>query len=382
MENFVMYNPVKLHFGEGVTDEIGKITAQYGKRVLLVMGKGSVKASGTYDQVFSRLKNAGLEIHEYSGIKSNPIIEDVDNAAALGKSKKVDVIVALGGGSVIDSAKIISMAMKYNGPAWDIVTDQHKPTNATPLIAVLTLAATGTEMNPVAVIQDTCKHQKIGYGNKLAYPKHSFLDPTFTFSVPRNYTAYGIVDLIAHSLELWFGEGDASLSDRFIASIVKEAMKYGPDLINDLENYDLRARIMYAATCALNGMTGYGKKSGDWGVHLVGHCLSVLYDVPHGASLSIVYPAWLKLMKERVPSRVQELGTAIFEANTINDTIYKLEYFFKIMESPLRLKEIGIDISDAHTREKIKKAMVINKVTGQAHKLTESDYDKLIDLMA
>lgn len=382
MENFVMYNPVKLHFGEGVTDKIGEVTARYGKRVLLVMGKGSAKASGAYEQVLTRLQGADLEIIEFSGIKSNPIIEDVDKAAALGKEKNIDVIVALGGGSVIDSAKTLSLAMKYDGPAWDIVTGQHKPTDALPLVAVLTLAATGTEMNPVAVVQNNCQQKKIGFGNPLMFPKHSFLDPSFTFSVPKDYTAYGVVDLIAHSLEAWFGEGDASLSDRFIISIIKEAMKYGPDLLENLEDYDLRARIMYAATCALNGMTSHGKKSGDWGVHGIGHCLSVVYDVPHGASLSIAYPAWLKLQKDRIPKRIQELGTALFETNTTSDTIYKLEYLFKVLGSPVRLKDMDIDIDDEKTYERLKKAMVINKVNGVVHQLDEQDYDTLLELMS
>jgi alcohol dehydrogenase YqhD (iron-dependent ADH family) len=381
MENFVIYNPVKLHFGEGVTNKIGKITAEYGKKVLLVTGRGSVKASGAWDDVMDPLKEAGLEVIEFNGIKSNPIIEDVDKAASLAKEKKVDVIVALGGGSVIDSAKIIALAAKYDGAAWDIMEEKHKPTEALPLIAVLTLAATGTEMNPYAVVQNNCKQVKKGYGNKLIYPKHSFLDPSFTLTVSRDYTAYGVVDLIAHSLEAWFGEGDASLTDRFTAAIIREAMKYGPDLLDDLKNYDLRARIMFAATCALNGMTVFGKKYQDWGVHAIGHCLSVVYDVPHGASLSIAYPAWLKLQKDRIPKRIQELGTAIFETNSVDDIIYKTEYLFKGLGSPVSLKEAGIDISDTQEREKLKRVMVKNKVNGLVHKLDEKDYDKLLELM-
>ncbi len=382
MENFVWYNPVKLHFGDGVTDKIGKVTAEFGNRVLLVTGKGSAKASGAYEQVVTRLQNEGLTITEYSGIKSNPIVEDVDKAAALGKEKKIDVIVALGGGSVIDSAKTISVAMKYDGPAWDIVTGVHKPKDSTPLIAVLTLAATGTEMNPVAVVQNNCKQQKIGFGNSHMYPRHSFLDPSYTFSVPKNYTAYGVVDLIAHSLEAWFGEGDATLSDRFIIAIIKEAMKNGPDLLEDLENYDLRAKIMYAATCALNGLTSYGKKSGDWGVHGIGHSLSVVYDVPHGASLSIAYPAWMKLQKDRIPERIQDLGKALFEISEVDDIIYKLEYIFKALGSPVRLKDIDIKINEGNTRERLKNAMVVSKVDGVVHKLTHQDYETLLDLMA
>ncbi len=381
MENFAIYNPVKLHFGKGVTNKIGEITAEYGKKVLLVTGQGSAKASGAWDDVMDPLKEAGLELIEFSGIKSNPIIEDVDKAAALAKEKKVDVIVALGGGSVIDSAKIIALAARYDGAAWDIMEEKYKPTEALPLIAVLTLAATGTEMNPYAVVQNNCKQVKKGYGNKLIYPRHSFLDPSFTLTVSRDYTAYGVVDLIAHSLEAWFGQGDASLTDRFTAAIIREAMKYGPELLDDPKNYDLRARIMFAATCALNGMTVFGKKYQDWGVHAIGHCLSVVYDVPHGASLSIAYPAWLKLQKDRIPKRIQELGTAIFETNSVDDIIYKTEYLFKGLGSPVSLKEAGIDISDTQEREKLKKVMVKNKVNGLVHNLDEKDYDKLLELM-
>ncbi len=376
-----MFNPVKLHFGKGVTDQLGEVTQEFGKKVLLVIGKGSVKKSGAYDQVVTSLNTAGCDILEYSGIKSNPLIDNVDEAANMAKEHKIDVIVALGGGSVIDSAKVISLAMKYDGRAWDIVTGKHKPVDAVPLIAVLTLAATGTEMNPVAVVQSTCEQKKIGYGNPLMYPKHSFLDPTFTQTVPLNYTAYGVVDLIAHSLEAWFDKSDASLSDRFIISIIKEAMKYGPLLLDDLENYDLRARIMYAATCALNGMTMYGKKSGDWGVHLIGHSLSVIYDVPHGASLSIAYPAWLKLQKDRIPDRIKQLGAALFEAGTVEDTIFKMEYLFKSLQSPLTMKEAGYDIASENDKEKLKSVMFKNKVNGLNYPLTEKDYDTLIKLM-
>ncbi len=376
-----MFNPVKLHFGKGVTDQMGEVTHEFGKKVLLVIGKGSVKKSGAYDQVVASLNDAGCEILEYSGIKSNPLIDNVDEAATMAKEHKIDVIVALGGGSVIDSAKIISLAMKYDGRAWDIVTGKYKPVDTVPLIAVLTLAATGTEMNPVAVVQSACEQKKIGYGNPLIYPRHSFLDPTFTQTVPLNYTAYGVVDLIAHSLEVWFGKGDASLSDRFIISIIKEAMKYGPMLLDDLENYDLRARIMYAATCALNGMTVYGKKSGDWGVHLIGHSLSVIYDVPHGASLSIAYPAWLKLQKDRIPDRIKQLGAALFEAGTVEDTIFKMEYLFKSLQAPLTMKEAGYDITAENDKEKIKSVMFKNKVNGLNYPISENDYDTLIKLM-
>jgi len=382
MEKFVMYNPVKLHFGKGVAEKCGEVAAEYGKKVLLVYGKGSTLKNGSYHTVKASLEKKGLQIVEYNGIKSNPLIEDVDQAALLGKEHNVDLVVAVGGGSVIDSAKIIALGIKYNGSSWDFYSGKSSPADAVPLISVLTLAATGTEMNPVAVLQNNTLQRKTGYGHPLMYPKHSFLDPAFTVSVPKNYTAYGIADLTAHALENWFGQGDAPLTDRFIVSIIKEAMLHGPTLLEDLENYDLRANIMFAATCALNGMTGWGRKSGDWGVHDIGHCLSLAYDLPHGASLSIVYPAWLKLQKTRIPQRINDLGTALFGTTDVDDAIFKIEYFFRALECPITLKEVHIDIKEPAVYENLLSVLQKNKVNGQVHKLSEEDYPKLLELMA
>ncbi|NOX48379.1 MAG: iron-containing alcohol dehydrogenase [Chlorobi bacterium] len=378
MENFTMHNPTSLHFGRNVTDDLGKTIAQYGKKILLVYGKGSIKKNGIYDQVMEQLKQIGVEVFEYSGIKPNPITEDVDAAAEIGKKHNVDVVLAVGGGSVIDSAKIIALTIPCEHSAWRIMINLAKPEKAIPLVSVLTLAATGTEMNPFAVLQNVQTHKKIGYGNPLIYPKHSFLDPAFTFSVSREYTAYGIVDLIAHALENYFGKGDASLSDRFVFAIVREAMDYGPALLDDLQDYDLRARIMYAATSALNGLTAYGRVSGDWGVHDLGHILSLLFDSPHGATLSVVYPAWLKLMKDRTPERISELGKAVFNVNGADRTILALEGFFKSLGSPVRMEGLGIP---QNKKKEIIDMMVQNKVNGAHHKIEKEDIETVVGLM-
>lgn len=381
MENFTLYNPVRLHFGKGVANETGDVAKSYGSRALVVYGKGSVMTNGSYDQTTTALRAAGIQIEEYSGIKPNPIIEDVDKAAALGREKGVDMVVAIGGGSVIDSAKIIAVSIPADHSAWEFINGEKRPEKSLPLLAVLTLAATGTEMNPTAVIQNNALQKKVGYRHPLMFPKHSFLDPSFTLSVPANHTAFGIVDLIAHALEAWFGEGESSLSDRFIASIIKEGMEYGSKLMNDLTNYDLRARIMYAATCALNGMTIPGKKYGDWGVHGIGHCLGVLWDLPHGATLSIAYPAWLQLQKERIPERVALLGEALFNTNDTGLTISLLSAFFSHLGSPVSLTEAGLGLSDSD-RSRFLEVMRTNKVDGLVHKLDENDHHTLFDLMA
>ena len=378
MENFIAYNPVTLHFGKNILSTLGTTLKDYGNRVLLVYGKGSVKKSGLYDRIMEDLKMQGFEVSEYGGIKSNPVIEDVDAATVIGRQNKIDVILAVGGGSVIDSSKVISVTIPVQNPGWDFFTGKVKATKAIPLVAVLTLAATGTEMNPFAVVSNHALGQKSAFGSPLTFPKHSFLDPQLTLTVPRDYTAYGIADLIAHCFEAWFGVGETSLTDRFVISIVKEAMEFGPKLLGDLNNYEYRAKIMFAATMALNGMTMYGRTTGDWGVHSAGHCLSLLYDVPHGASLTIVYPAWMRHFRERIPVRIAELGSGLFnETLTAAESIERIETFFKSLGCPTRLSDMNIQ---GNHRQPLFESMVHSKVNGGNVKMKEEDYSGLIEL--
>ena len=379
MENFISYNPVKLHFGKNVCNELGETALLYGKKVLLVYGKGSVVKNGYYDIVKNQLENSGLEVIEYSGIKSNPIIEDVDEAVRKVGEHKINLIVALGGGSVIDSAKIISLCIPEKLNGWDVMKSVVTPKSSIPLIVVLTIAATGSEMNHFAVVQNNETKEKPGYRNELIFPKHSFLDPQFTFSVPPNYTSYGVTDLIAHAFENYFGYGESPLSDRFTSAIIKEALYYGPLVLKEPENYDYRANIMWQATCALNGLTASGRTSGDWGVHSIGHTLSLLYDLPHGASLSIAYPAWLKIFKDRIPKRIKRLAKLIYGTDNISLFIRRLEDFFSSINSPVRLNEAGIG-NDKH--QEIIDVLKKNNAGGFNHKLNEDDYIRIVELMA
>ncbi len=379
MENFIINNPTALHFGRNIIAGLPDVMKNFGKRVLLVYGKNSVKTNGVYDEVMKQLQVSGATVFEYSGIKSNPVIGDVDAAAEIGRKNKVDVIVAVGGGSVIDSAKIIALAIPIPNQAWDLFDYKVKPTTAIPLIAVLTLAATGTEMNAFAVVQNEQTRQKPGYFSPLIFPKHSFLDPAYTLSVPANYTAYGITDLIAHSLEGYFGPGETTLTDKFIFSIIKEAIEYGPLLMDDLQHYSYREKIMFAATCALNGMTAYGKKSGDWGVHGLGHALSMLWDVPHGASLSVMYPAWMKHFKDAIEPSLILLGNNVFGVNTADETIAGFEQFFQQIGSPVRMHEVGLSKTpDDKEIADIIENLIVNKVSGYRYKLSTDDYRQIL----
>lgn len=377
MENFIAYNPTKLHFGKGVMNNLGAAIEEFGKRVLLVYGGGSIKRNGIYDKTIEQLNSIGAEIFEYKGIKPNPLIEDVDAAAELARTNNVDVILAVGGGSVIDSAKIISITIPVNHSGWDFYSGEAKPEKAIPLISVLTLAATGTEMNPFAVIQNKAKKQKLGYGHDLIYNKHSFLDPENTFSVPKDYTAYGIADLISHCLEAYFGAGEATLSDKIVFAIMKDAIEYGEALLNNLEDYDLRANIMYDATMALNKITMYGRTSGDWGVHGIGHVLSMLYDTAHGASLTIVSPAWMKFHKEIIPERIAFLGKNVFDVEGVDESIAAFENYYKKIDCPTRFSDIS---KGEERKEEILSLLNEEKVEGANHKLSDADRAKIVDL--
>ncbi|NQV03686.1 MAG: iron-containing alcohol dehydrogenase [Bacteroidia bacterium] len=378
MENFTSYNPTSIHFGRSVLTNLGPTLSTYGKRILMVYGQASVRQSGLYDRVVALMNKADLTVFEYSGIRPNPVIEDVEAAASVGRENRVDVVLAVGGGSVIDSAKAIALTIPVNHPAWYFFTGKANPDKGLPIITVLTLAATGSEMNSIAVISNKAARFKAPIRSPFVFPKHSFLDPEVTVTVPRNYTAYGVADLMSHAMEAWFGAGNCPMSDKLVLSIIKEAMEAGPPLLNDLQNYDLRARIMYAATLALNGLTLQGKVSGDWCVHGAGHVLSLLYDMPHGASLTIVYPAWMRYFKNQIGPRIAYLGSEMFGEEMDADTaIARIEAFFRSIDCPTRVSDLNIpDISE----EAIVEAMEIAKVNGMYLNIPKSDYPELVKL--
>ncbi len=381
MENFIAYNPVKLYFGKSVVQQLHKETNNIGRRVLLMTGRQSAKKYGYYEQVIKQLKHNNLEIIEFSGIKPNPILIDANKALDIAHKNKIDFILALGGGSVIDTAKLVGIAYANNQKIWDIMKYKSKPTKSIPLICILTLAATGTEMNAAAVLQNHKANEKIGYYNPLMYPKVSFLDPEYTISVPKNQTLNGIVDLIAHSLEAYFGDGNAVLSDRFAVANIKEAFDYTPKLLNNLSNYDLRARMMWNASVAENGTTMHGRKAtGDWGTHALAHNISLLWDTPHGQTLSIIFPAWMKVMKNEIPHRIERLGE-LFTGNksiSADETIKIFEKFFKKIGMPVSMEDIGLDNEN---KKQLLKLWLKNKPTGLNIKLNEEHYNKIINLI-
>jgi alcohol dehydrogenase YqhD (iron-dependent ADH family) len=384
MENFERYNPTKIVFGKDVIDGICNDIAPVGKKALIVIGKGSVKRNGLYARVVSLLNICGLEHQTFEGIKSNPVYQDADAAVQQAKAFGADMIIAIGGGSVIDTAKAVAMGFYVEHSVWDFYLHRIQPIKALPVFAILTLAATGTEMNPFTVLQDNEGGRKWGFGSTLLHPKVSYLDPSFTTSVPADYTAYGVSDLIAHCLEQFFGKGDSPLTDLHTASVIRLAIEYGLKVKDQPEDYDTRANIMWLATNALNGSLTAGKNGGDWACHGFEHSLSVLFDIAHGAGLSIVFPAWLKHLQPNIQDKLAYLAKHVFgkdSGDTSKDAaafIAKLEDFFKQIGTPIRLSEVAILPS---SKQNILDNFKLNNVNGQVYKLTTADHAAILDLM-
>jgi hypothetical protein len=316
MDNFIYRNPTKLLFGKDQIDALPKEVARYGKKVLLVYGGGSVKRNGIYDVVLEKLKAAGAEVHELPGVEPNPRVSTVRKGVEICKREGIEFLLALGGGSTIDCTKAIAVGAKSDADIWEIVTKKVKPQEALPLGTILTLAATGSEMNTSSVITNWETKEKHGWGSVLVYPKFSILDPAYTFTVPKDQTIYGIVDTMSHVFEHYFHRTpNTPMQDRFCESILQTVMETAPKLLQEPENYEYREVIMLASTYALNGMINVGLK-GDWATHNLEHAVSAVHDIPHGGGLAILFPNWMKhVVDEENAPRFKQLAVRVFEVN-------------------------------------------------------------------
>ena len=379
MKNFIVNNPTKLLFGQGVVSKLGSYSKSLGSKAVIIIGKGSVKSNGILNAVTEQLKSVGTEYVLFEGIKSNPIFQDVDACISVAREFQADQIVAIGGGSVVDSAKAVAAGFYNDGSVWDICSGGIKVTQALPILCVLTLAATGTEMNKFSVIQNDETGQKLGWGSDLVYPKVSFLDPEYTFSVPKTYTAYGVTDLIAHTFEQYFEPTSSPLSDHLATDIVKLAFEYGKQVMDNPTDYEARENILWLSTVALNGSLSAGKQGGDWGVHGFEHSLSVLYDIPHGAGLSIIYPAWMKTFFPEIETKLDFMAQRVLgEGKKAQDFIDAYEAFCRSINSPIRLSESDIQ-SDQESV--ILDNLKLNNVRGAFFIQDEAIHRKMLGLM-
>ena len=350
MKNFNFHARTEILFGKGQIEALPKALAPYGKKVLLVYGGGSIKRNGVYDSVIKLLGENNFEVTELSGVEPNPRIETVRKGAKLCRDNQIEVVLAVGGGSTIDCSKVIAGACFYDGDAWDIVLDKEKITKVLPIVTVLTLAATGSEMNKNAVISKMDTNDKIGTSSQEFVPMASICDPTYMYTLPAIQTAAGTADIMSHIFENYFkSEEDTYVQDRFAEGILRACIHYCPTAIEKPDDYSARANLMWASTLALNGLTGAGKGQ-TWSCHPIEHELSAYYDITHGTGLAILTPRWMRyILSDKTVSKFADYGVNVFALNPDEDP-YKIankaidltEEFFKKIGIPMHLSELGI----------------------------------------
>lgn len=349
MNNFFFHNPTKIVFGRGVLDKLGSELKPYGSRILLVYGGGSIKKNGLYNKVIKILLEHDIEIFEFSGVKPNPVVSHVREGIALVKENNIEAILAVGGGSVMDTGKIIAAGAMVDHDVWDFYSGKERVKKALPVVTVPTLPASGSEMMGGAVITNEETKEKLGAGGGALSPKVSLLDPELTFSVPSNHTAYGAADTLSHILDpYFFGTAEnTTVPDSLVETVVKIVLQTAPKVLAKPDDYDGRGDLMWAATIAHNGMLSCGAKPSWYYLHVLEHALSALYNVPHGAGLSVVITGWARYATKHAPTKLAQLGRNVFSlegdgTETALRTVEKFEGWFKSIKCPVKLKELGI----------------------------------------
>jgi alcohol dehydrogenase YqhD (iron-dependent ADH family) len=314
MNNFTFHIPTKIHFGRGQIEHLNEL-AESGERVLLVYGGGSIKRLGIYDATLRHCADAGLKVFELSGVEPNPRIQTVRKGVEMCSEHGIDMVLAVGGGSTIDCAKMVAAGAKYEGDSWDLVIHPELIKDALPIYAVLTLAATGSEMDMFAVISDMDKHEKWGTSSPHIKPRMSILNPEYTFSVSRKQTAAGVADMMSHIFENYFTNVSAvDVQKGFAESLLKCIIKYGPIALNCPENYDARANLMWAGSFAINGLLSNGAEVA-WCVHPMEHELSAFYDITHGEGLAILTVSWMDyVLCEKTSKKFADYGRNVCPA--------------------------------------------------------------------
>lgn len=384
MNNFAYKNPTKLIFGENSIEALTKEVPLYGKKVLLVYGGGSIKRNGLYEQVLAQLADIDAKVYELAGVEPNPRISSVREGVKLCKEHNIDFILAVGGGSVIDCTKTIAAGAKYEGDAWDIVLRKVPVKDALPIGTILTIAATGSEMNGSSVVTNWDTKEKYSWGSPLVYPKFSILDPKNTYTVPLDQTVYGIVDMMSHVFEQYFHKtNNTALQDRMSEAVLQTVIEVAPKLIKDLHNYELRETILYSGTIALNGYLSVGVQS-DWATHNIEHAVSAVHDIPHAGGLAILFPNWMKHTIHEKLERYVQLAIRVWGVDSGGKTdeeialegIDKLREFWSSIGAPTNLSYYEID--DSTLKLIVDKAMAKGEF-GQFKKLTSDDVKAILE---
>jgi len=382
MKNFNFYNPTKIYFGKDETDKIGKLCKEYGNNVLLVYGKTAIKRIGLYDRVINSLKKENINVFELPGIDPNPRIESIREGGKLCKNHKIDLVLAVGGGSVIDASKGIASAALYEGDPWDFYSYKAESNGALPIASILTLSATGSEMNGGSVVTNFATKEKNGWGSQFTNPKFSILDPANTFSVSKHQTACGIVDSLTHVYEYYFSSDQSFLNDRICEGIMKTVIHFGPIALKEPNNFEARSNLMFSSTLALNGLSGFAK-TWDGFNHTTEHLLSAYYDIAHADGLAILAPHWMeKILNEKTLDKFYEFAVNVWGVEESDDKmsvakegINQVYKFYESIKMPLTLREV--DIIDPPLEELAKRATK----NGTIGRYLNLDYKDVLDIL-
>lgn len=380
MEPFMYFNPTKLLFGKGHLKRLPKEIKAFGKKVLLVYGGGSIKRIGLYEEILQLLKEAEIDVVELPGVEPNPRVSTVRKGAEICKEENVDFILAVGGGSVIDCAKAISVGAKADVDVWDIICRKVRATDGIPYGSIVTVAGTGAEMSLISVITNWETNDKRAWVSSFNRAKFTIVDPTYMTSVPKEQTVYGIVDTMSHILEHYFHRAtNTNIQDEFLESVLRNVIDVTPKLLNDLTNYEYRETIAFASTIALSDQLNMGF-IGDWGTHHIDHALSALYDIPHGGGMAILFPNWMRhVLDEENVQRFKRLATRVLHIETEGKTdvmiaqegIDELERIWQSWGAPSKLSDY--DIPEHSLPLIAQKTLETEPNCGYFKRLTEED---------
>jgi alcohol dehydrogenase YqhD (iron-dependent ADH family) len=350
MENFVFHNPTKIIFGKGIENSVGVEVKNYTDSVLLCYGGGSIKQTGLYDRVIASLKENSIDYVELSGVKPNPRLSLVQEGIRLCREKGINFILAVGGGSAIDTAKAIAVGVPYEGNVWDFYEGKAQVKAALPIGTILTIPAAGSEASNSSVITNEEGWFKKGLTTPHIYPVFSILNPELTYTLPAYQTACGVADMMAHIMERYFTNAkNVDLTDRLCEATLRTIINYAPIAIANPQDYTSRAEVMWSGTVAHNNMLDPGR-IGDWASHGIEHELSALYDIAHGAGLSIIFPAWMKYVYKHDINRFVQFAVRVWDVDLsytspeaiVLEGIRRITAFFKSIGLPVTLKDANI----------------------------------------
>ena len=379
MKNFIYHNPTKILFGKGMVEKLGPEMKSYNvKKVLLHYGKNSIIKNGLYDEVKKMLKENNIKVVDCGGVKANPSLEKVKEGIKICRNEKVDGILAVGGGSVIDSSKAIGRGFYYDGDVWDLFEGKAVSEKCLPVFTILTLSATASEMNGNAVISNEAENKKWPINVSIdTYPKVSVIDPDLQKTLPAEQVVNGAADIMAHVFEFYFdGAKTSELTDEFCEGIIKTTMKQADILVKNPDDYNARANFAWSATQALNMLLQPGRNGGDWATHMIEHSVSMFYDIAHGAGLAVLFPAWMKYVYEENLEQFVRFAENIFDIcegtpeEKALEGIIRLIKFYKDLGAPVTLSEIGVKEEDL---EKMAENAALKGEIGKVIKLQKED---------